>query len=490
MTLVNRNFSHLILLEIKRKEFSILSVCIVLFLILFPWYVITKYGITRMLALTILGIILLLPKYYLLLAILFLLQLSIAYPYTKLFTIGTAEIQLLDILILIVVAKTVMTQLFYQKGRLNSRLWSQPFILFLFWGIIVQLNVLRLYDTDYFIQTTISFGKWGLHMLLVFAFAINIKSVQKFKTIYNLLLLLALGQAAFAVFQFLLAPRLGIGVGVVKLFTSHKYAKLYGSGVFHAVGFIGSGRTLAGLLNLFIFAWLAKTIKQNYPRRRIILLGGISATMISAIILTQSRGEIIAFVAGLIVFLLLVKERRKIVMLSISILVFYWLRHILLSRFLAEIAPAQGSGPTSYQLRIFAWTNYALPVIKKFPLTGIGWGGFVDVASHGVGSAHSQYFQLLTEVGIVGFVLFMIIIIASFLQAWKLLHTDSLPIFKDIAIAYIPALIAMLVSFINADILFPGGLSIFWVMVGLTSCAWNITQNNRKKHHMKEVQIR
>ena len=45
-------------------------------------------------------------------------------------------------------------------------------------------------------------------------------------------------------------------------------------------------------------------------------------------------------------------------------------------------------------------------------------------------------------------------------------------------------------EFINADILIPGGLSIFWVMVGLTSCAWNITQNNRKKHHMKEVQIR
>lgn len=88
-----------------------------------------------------------------------------------------------------------------------------------------------------------------------------------------------------------------------------------------------------------------------------------------------------------------------------------------------------GEDVTSGRIDLY---KHALNLFNEAPLLGIGWRGFYE-SSLGVinlnkfSHPHNIYIQLLTELGIVGFLLFMIPVVYAFIRTIKLLmNTNTL----------------------------------------------------------------
>jgi len=81
----------------------------------------------------------------------------------------------------------------------------------------------------------------------------------------------------------------------------------------------------------------------------------------------------------------------------------------------------------SYQGRVKAW-GLAWDMFKQNPVTGVGVGNFAIV--HGTSSGHwlnvhSLYFQLLSEMGLVGVISFAVFVGSVFRQNWLLLRQSK-----------------------------------------------------------------
>jgi O-antigen ligase/Flp pilus assembly protein TadD len=171
---------------------------------------------------------------------------------------------------------------------------------------------------------------------------------------------------------------------------------------------------------LFVPSPTSDILHTIYYRR--ILLFFFALIMSAALFFTMSRGGMFSFIAALLFIALLVSTRRSMknkswLILAITvfiILIIAWLgatpvvERIL--SFKAEIASRYYGG------RLPIWQG-TIGIIKDNPIFGTGLGTFnyifpkyqpaVIVAKHYT-YAHSDFLELLSEVGIVGFVLFMV----------------------------------------------------------------------------------
>lgn len=81
---------------------------------------------------------------------------------------------------------------------------------------------------------------------------------------------------------------------------------------------------------------------------------------------------------------------------------------------------------TSFQGRVFAW-NYALDVVEASPIVGAGFGAFRGaIRPNGEWrDAHSIYFEVLGEHGIVGLVLYILLGLTCYLRARRVIKLAS-----------------------------------------------------------------
>ena len=150
-------------------------------------------------------------------------------------------------------------------------------------------------------------------------------------------------------------------------------------------------------------------------RLRAVLLA-LSAFIGAAMVLTLSRGALVALVAGLTTIAFTRSWRAGVLMVGSMLLV-----AVIAWPFFAEVRyaanPDVASGGLASQLensdRTDAWFA-GLDVFLSKPLFGVGWGRLVDEASTGI-SAHNWYVALLGETGITGFLLWGLFTVASVL---------------------------------------------------------------------------
>lgn len=138
--------------------------------------------------------------------------------------------------------------------------------------------------------------------------------------------------------------------------------------------------------------------------------------MIYAILLTGSRGGLMAFIAAIIVYIMVIQRKNKwqsiAVMLLFAILFSFFLEKYLpsslLSRFtIQDVAKNGGSGRTEI------WMN-ALRIFESSPtnrkLFGYGFGTFPYVYSrycYRFSAAHNDFVQVIIELGVVGLFSFL-----------------------------------------------------------------------------------
>jgi O-antigen ligase len=163
-----------------------------------------------------------------------------------------------------------------------------------------------------------------------------------------------------------------------------------------ATGIFGDPNDLAATLVAGLALTLSRLPRSSRPQRIPLLL--LSCLIIWAVLLTNSRGGMLAL---LIVLggLLLAFQKRKVLSITLAVLV--------IGGFLT-FGPSRmtsfDSEEESANMRFWFWAN-GVDMLKSQPLTGVGYGQFPDL--NGGMTAHNSFVLCFAELGLTGYFFWM-----------------------------------------------------------------------------------
>ena len=229
---------------------------------------------------------------------------------------------------------------------------------------------------------------------------------------------------------------------------------------------------LAGYLNLVLPFCLAFAIGcTDYVLRT--LSNWCFALAAIALLLTQSRGGLLAFVAILLVYTYLSANDRKTRIRRVAfLLVICLLAATVAGFFFQRLAEIDDFTTVS---RLAIWGG-AFTVFARSPLFGMGFGnlrgmmgGLLNLPDGWTGDAHNLYLELLAETGLIGFIAFSVLIVLALRIALRQLRKTENHFNKMIAIAIFVAICGVLVHG-TVDYLFhttPQVTVLFFLVLGL-----------------------
>lgn len=229
---------------------------------------------------------------------------------------------------------------------------------------------------------------------------------------------------------------------------------------------------LAGYLNLVLPFCLAFATRGVDPVLRT-LSRWCFAFAALALLLTQSRGGLLAFAAILLVYAYFSARDRKARMRRVALVVVLCLLAAAVAGFffqrLGEIDDFTAVS------RLAIWGG-AFTVFAQSPLFGTGFGnlrglmgGLLSLPDGWTGDAHNLYLELLAETGLIGFVAFGILMFLALRIALKQLRKMENHFNKMIALAIFAAICGVLVHG-AVDYLFhtmPQVTALFFLVLGL-----------------------
>lgn len=172
---------------------------------------------------------------------------------------------------------------------------------------------------------------------------------------------------------------------------------------------------------------------EKHWLKRLFLLAG-AGMMTCGVIMTWSRGGLLALVWALVLFVL--RQKRKLVWLVIVGVILLAVLVTMPSSLRARMS-VMLSGEQKADTSLMRRTTYQVYGLKLFcqhPLLGIGFGRFSEAYAHseyrflqGAGKqvAHNTYLEILAGTGLIGFVPFMALLSTSLFTAWKLAGAEE-----------------------------------------------------------------
>jgi O-antigen ligase len=234
----------------------------------------------------------------------------------------------------------------------------------------------------------------------------------------------------------------------------------------------GEPNTLGGYLVLIFSIACAFALEAPDGRVRT-ACGLLSAAILPPLLATLSRSSWLAFVASLAALVILLPRRTRLLgaaAAGVTLLLLFMpgkIEERVESTFTSAASESLHVGrvhlDTSSSARIASW-NAALQGWKQHPV--LGWGitgyGFLD----------AQYFRVLVEIGLVGFLSFALLILAclrSFRQARATLRS---PLSRALAAGMLAGLAGMLAHAIGTNtFLLIRIMEPFWMLTGLLIAA-------------------
>jgi O-antigen ligase len=159
------------------------------------------------------------------------------------------------------------------------------------------------------------------------------------------------------------------------------------------------------LLIYFINATSNKAYKLYYLFAGLVLLYGI--------VLTNSRGGLLALIIALFLYY---KSKKNIIITSvfIGVLILVFVNYA--SR-LTEISTEESSASG----RLDAWYT-GLQLFKSNPIFGVGYGNFTE---YNTLTAHNSYVLVLSELGIIGYYLWFMLLGATYYKIYLIYNYDK-----------------------------------------------------------------
>jgi O-antigen ligase len=231
---------------------------------------------------------------------------------------------------------------------------------------------------------------------------------------------------------------------------------------------------LAGYINLVIPFCLAFAIGGSDPALRTLSKWCLALAGV-ALLLTQSRGGLIAFVAILVTHACLSARDSKTRIRRIAIVLFVCLLAAAVAGvFFQRLGEIDDFTAVS---RLAIWGG-AFTVFARSPVFGTGFGnlrslmgGLLNLPDGWTGDAHNLYLELLAETGLLGFVTFGILVVLALRDSLRQLRNTRDEFGHIIGLAVFAAICGVLVHG-TVDYLFhttPQVAALLFLVLGLLS---------------------
>lgn len=250
----------------------------------------------------------------------------------------------------------------------------------------------------------------------------------------------------------------------------------------------------AGFIGMLIPLGLGMSLSSRNPGKKV-LFGFFSAIMVVSLFFSLSRGGIISFFSGIIVFVTLIalgaSHRKKhwffgLFFLLVAAYLLYLGIDPVISRFASTDVSTEG--------RLVVWSA-TLTAIKDYWLAGSGLGTFIHIfplyAPPGLhlvfDHAHNDYLELLLESGIVGTGM---VFVFSLLLLWQIIKAARSQQLSFLFIASLSGVAVMLVHNIfdfNLHIL--SNSMLFSFMLGLTALLSQPETQGSHENALKKTDI-
>jgi len=207
---------------------------------------------------------------------------------------------------------------------------------------------------------------------------------------------------------------------------------------------------------------------------------------VAALIFTWSRGAWLGCIVSLLIFFIILNKNSLgayIMGMLAFPLAIPFLPESIVSRF-TSIGNMTDSS-TSY--RVYIW-EASLGMIKDFPLTGIGIGTgayqavYSEYALAGIETAphsHNLYMQIMIELGILGFAVFMLTMFLFVNKAFTFIKSTSFSDARLLVGAVTCGIVAILVQGLTDYVWYNYRVfAFFWMMIGIASTAINIYKSD------------
>ena len=168
---------------------------------------------------------------------------------------------------------------------------------------------------------------------------------------------------------------------------------------------------------------------------------------LAGLILSFSRGAILGTYIG-IYFILKYLKKRKLRLLYVIITVVLLVGYSGFMMFLPAKYITHFKGEDKSAMGRMTYVKMGLKMFKNKPLTGFGQDGFtnnvVKYGAPGPIEAHNTYIQVLVDQGLLGFILFMMIVFSSLKGCLYYIKKGTSDIIKNVSIGFLGSLIAIL----------------------------------------------
>ncbi len=240
---------------------------------------------------------------------------------------------------------------------------------------------------------------------------------------------------------------------------------------------------LAGYLNLVLPFCLAFAFGGTDPVLRTLSRWCLALAAI-ALLLTQSRGGLLAFVAILLVHVFLSARDRKTRVRQVALVLIVCLAAVALAGFFFQRLTEIDDFTAVSRLAI--WGG-AFTVFSRSPLSGVGFGnlralmgGLLNLPEGWTGDAHNLYLELLAETGLTGLFIFGALIVFALRAALKQMRRAQNDFSKRISVAVFAALCGVLVHG-TVDYLFhttPQVTALFFLVLGLLAAQGSVHETD------------
>jgi O-antigen ligase len=214
--------------------------------------------------------------------------------------------------------------------------------------------------------------------------------------------------------------------------------------------------------------------------KRILFILAILFSVYS-ILFSYSRGAYIALMAGLI-FISLVKKRIFVIPLILFFIFWQSLLPPAVVQRINQTQTEEGELDHSAQTRINLWET-GLDIFNLNPLLGIGFNTIPFVGLEGgFADTHNIYIKILAEQGLIGILIFLIILFLSLWYGWKLYKRADDTFLKGLGLGFVTCIIALMITNFFGDrwTYLPIG-AYFWVFLGLV-VRGNMIVDSEVKH--------
>lgn len=246
-----------------------------------------------------------------------------------------------------------------------------------------------------------------------------------------------------------------------------------------AIGSLGQSNELGSFLALFAVVALALLPGVKHWFGRLLLLGTFVTACI-AIMMSLSRGGMLALLAGMFVVGWRSSRVGFGILLAAMLLSPLWAPDYVKERVMSSQVEVEGSDEvaldTAAEARIQTWQSI-LQVVSEHPIEGVGFTGLGYVLpdmgtllglEEVKDSAHNTYLRMLAEMGILGIILFIWLMVKCLMLAEATVRTARSAFDRALGVGLCGATVSLAVSCAFGDRFFNVIIaSSFWVLCAL-----------------------